>query len=72
MTMASLHVCPHLFDLTYCYWTGVEDLFLHITTRLVDRKVQIERDRVERSRNSVLLTAPADDADKSPAGYGCC
>ncbi|KAK4047962.1 hypothetical protein OIO90_006000 [Microbotryomycetes sp. JL221] len=52
---------------------GIEDVFLMITTRLVERKQKIEHDRVLRSRDSIMLRDNAeDDANKSAAGGWCC
>lgn len=59
--------------------TGIEDLFLSITTRLVERKSEIETERVLRSRDSVMLHERKDDAERGGAGangavggWGCC
>ncbi|KAK4047258.1 hypothetical protein OIV83_005562 [Microbotryomycetes sp. JL201] len=53
---------------------GIEDVFLTITTRLVERKLKIERDRVLRSRDSIMLRDSLDDAGRnnSTAGSFCC
>ena len=62
----------HLECLGLILRTGVEDLFLLITTRLVARKTQIERDRVDKARNSILLTAESQQQPQQAAGYACC
>ncbi|WRT64757.1 uncharacterized protein IL334_001691 [Kwoniella shivajii] len=55
---------------------GVEALFKYITSLLVEKKDKIERERVLRKKNSVMLTDPTKDGKtdeaKSKAGYGCC
>ncbi|WWD21517.1 hypothetical protein CI109_106003 [Kwoniella shandongensis] len=57
---------------------GVEALFKSITSLLVERKDKIERDRVLRKKNSVMLVDPnkdgkGDDSEgKGKGGYGCC
>jgi hypothetical protein len=53
--------------------TGIEDLFLRVTTRLVQKKAQIERERVLRSRDSVMLSTGENDVDPAkPASWSCC
>ena len=55
---------------------GVEALFKSISSVLVERKDKIERDRVLRHKNSVMLTDPTKDAAEAGKGtkgrYGCC
>ncbi|WWC67955.1 uncharacterized protein I206_101874 [Kwoniella pini CBS 10737] len=54
---------------------GVEALFISITSLLVQKKDKIERERVLRKKNSVMLTDPKDgkaDLEKAKNGYGCC
>ncbi|OCF45872.1 hypothetical protein I317_00360 [Kwoniella heveanensis CBS 569] len=55
---------------------GVEALFKSITSILVERKDKIERDRVLRRKNSVMLTDPkdgkTDSEGKGRNNYGCC
>ncbi|WWC59476.1 uncharacterized protein I303_102032 [Kwoniella dejecticola CBS 10117] len=54
---------------------GVEALFKSITSLLVQKKDKIERERVLRKKNSVMLTDPKDgkaDLEKAKNGYGCC
>ncbi|WVQ98078.1 hypothetical protein IAU59_005200 [Kwoniella sp. CBS 9459] len=55
---------------------GVEALFKSITSILVERKDKIERERVLRRKNSVMLTDPKDgkiDVEgKGRSNYGCC
>ena len=55
---------------------GIEDLFLSIANRLVERKARIESERVLRSRDSVMLHEDDGRADgqASPSGYAawCC
>jgi len=55
---------------------GVEALFKSITSLLVEKKDKIERERVLRRKNSVMLTDPTKDgqvdAEGKNKGYGCC
>ncbi|WVF69788.1 hypothetical protein IAT40_004567 [Kwoniella sp. CBS 6097] len=55
---------------------GVEALFKSITCILVERKDKIERERVLRRKNSVMLTDPKDGKvdleGKGRSNYGCC
>ncbi|KAK8847426.1 hypothetical protein IAR55_005284 [Kwoniella newhampshirensis] len=57
---------------------GVEALFKSISSLLVKRKDKIERERVLRKKNSVMLADPSkggqgpDGADEGKSGYGCC
>ncbi|WWC86875.1 uncharacterized protein L201_001754 [Kwoniella dendrophila CBS 6074] len=55
---------------------GVEALFKSITSLLVEKKDKIERERVLRRKNSVMLTDPAKDGkidlEGKNKGYGCC
>ena len=45
-----------------------------ISSALVERKDKIERDRILRRKNSVMLTDPAKDAaaGKRKGRFGCC
>jgi hypothetical protein len=43
---------------------GIEPLFLHITRQLIDRGDELERERLRRARESVVL----DDGDGTIAG----
>lgn len=72
MIMVRWVLRAHLERLGLNLRTGVEDLFLLITTRLVARKTQIERDRVDKARNSILLTAESQQQPQQAAGYACC
>lgn len=45
---------------------GIEDMFLSIASKLVERKARIESDRVLRSRDSVMLHEQAQRG--APAG----
>ncbi|KDE08940.1 hypothetical protein MVLG_01032 [Microbotryum lychnidis-dioicae p1A1 Lamole] len=47
---------------------GVEEMFVHITQRLVERKAQIESARILRSRGSIMLR----DDTPNPATAGWC
>lgn len=58
-------------DQSYCWPAGIEDLFFLITSRLVERKSQIESERILRSRDSVMLR-DSDDNTASAAGGWCC
>ncbi|WVW78426.1 hypothetical protein I302_100380 [Kwoniella bestiolae CBS 10118] len=56
---------------------GVEALFKSITSLLVEKKDKIERERVLRKKNSVMLVDPSGDKGvgvegKDKGGYGCC
>lgn len=51
--------------------TGIEDLFLLITSRLVERKSQIDSDRVLRSRDSIMLRDNDDEATTNNGGWCC-
>ena len=57
---------------------GIEDVFVSIASRLVERKAEIEEERRRRERDSVLLqNAPTLDADDEAAqaranGWTCC
>lgn len=50
---------------------GIEDLFLLITRRLVERKSKIESDRVLRSRDSIMLRDNDDPATTNAGGWCC-
>ncbi|KAM0791616.1 hypothetical protein ACM66B_006055 [Microbotryomycetes sp. NB124-2] len=55
---------------------GIEDVFLTITTKLVERKQKIERDRVLRSRDSIMLRDSNEELagrnSSLTAGSYCC
>jgi putative protein kinase ArgK-like GTPase of G3E family len=57
---------------------GIEDVFVSIASRLVERKAEIEEERRRRERDSVLLqNAPTLGADEEAAqaranGWTCC
>ncbi|WVQ69275.1 uncharacterized protein L199_007492 [Kwoniella botswanensis] len=56
---------------------GVEALFKSITSLLVEKKDKIERERVLRKKNSVMLVDPTNDGEvnvegNDKGGYGCC
>lgn len=55
----------------------MEALFKTITSLLVTKKDKIERERVLRRKNSVMLVDPkegdkAGEESKGRSGYGCC
>ena len=55
---------------------GIEDLFLNIASRLVERKIQIEHERVLRSKDSIMIDHHAhggtDKMEDSTRVWGCC
>lgn len=60
---------------------GIEDVFLAVTRRLVERKAQIERERMMRERDSVhlgvgamesALQAQEDQRAKGGSSWSCC
>lgn len=59
------------FNANHYLLVGIEDLFFHITSRLVERKTQIEANRVLRSRDSFMLTN-AVSAPEESVGSWCC
>ena len=52
---------------------GIEDLFLSIASKLVERRSQIEHDRVLRTKNSVMLGNQGQDrVEETARGWRCC
>jgi GTPase SAR1 family protein len=52
---------------------SIEDLFLTITSKLVERKVQIEHDRVLRRKDSIMITKEGDSKVQDTTRiWGCC
>lgn len=59
---------------------GIEEVFLAVTKKLVERRSQIEHDRAERERNSIFLSshdadqllAGADQPAITPNSWTCC
>ncbi len=55
--------------------SGIEDVFFHITQRLVERKVAIEREKALRERDSIMLThatPPPPGIDDAARRWSCC
>ena len=53
---------------------GIEDLFLSIASKLVERKSQIEHDRILRSKNSIMLGGVQghEKVEENIRGWACC
>ncbi|CAO1613733.1 unnamed protein product [Parajaminaea phylloscopi] len=56
---------------------GIEDVFVAVTERLVDRRAELEQQRLDRQRHSIFLTDPDGDHQDGPdvlssAGWSCC
>lgn len=59
---------------------GIEDVFVSIASRLVERKADVEEERRRRERDSVVLQSSGADAyadeeelaRKATAGWSCC
>lgn len=69
--MVSLFVPLPVLALIIWYDAGIEELFLQITRRLVERKAKIENDRVLRSRDSIMLH-DAVPTPTTPTTSWCC
>lgn len=55
---------------------GIEDLFLTIASKLVERKVQIEHDRILRTKDSIMISDEdgrgSGNVDDPTRVWGCC